>query len=159
MVGIAPKFERDFGVAIPVERGVNEVPAAPVHDAALHHLRRWVDGGPAPPSHPRIEFAGDPPALVRDEHGIARGGIRLPQVEVPVATNSSVPLGDGFTQRLGGSCTPFPEAKLRALYGDATTYLARFDEATRAAEKAGVVLPRDAETLVEDARLRWPLAQ
>src|SRR5262245_16413521 len=157
MAGIAPKFERDFGMAVPVERGMNEVPAAPVNDAALHHFHGWLGGGPAPPAQARIDFAGDPPTIVRDEHGIARGGIRLPQVEVPIATNSSIPAGDEFTQRLGGSCIPFSEEKLRALYGDEATYLARFEDATRAAEKAGVVLPRDVEPLIEEARAQWPL--
>jgi hypothetical protein len=159
MVDIAPRFERDFGVSVPVARGMNEVPAAPVNDAAMHHMQRWLGGGPPPPAQPRIEFAGDPPEIVRDEHGIARGGIRLPQVEVPIATNASIPPGDEFTQRLGGSCVPFSDEKLRALYGDAATYLARFEEATRAAEKAGVILPRDVDTLIEDARAQCPLTE
>jgi len=157
MVDIAPRFERDFGVAVPVARGMNEVSTAPVNDAALHHLQRWLDGGPPPPAQPRIEFAGEPPAIARDEHGIACGGIRLPQVDVPIATNSSIPASDEFTQRLGGSCVPFSDEKLRALYGDAATYLARFEEATRAAEKAGAILPRDVDALVEDARAQCPL--
>jgi hypothetical protein len=59
---------------------------APVNDAALHHMQGWLSGGPPPPAQPRIEFAGDPPEIVRDEHGIARGGIWLPQVEVRIAT-------------------------------------------------------------------------
>jgi Alpha/beta hydrolase domain len=157
MASVAPRFERDFGIAIPVERGMNEVPTAPVNDAALHHVQDWLNGGAPPPAQPRIEFAGDPPEIVRDEHGIARGGIRLPQVEVPIATHSAIPAGPEFTQRLGGSTIPFSDEKLRALYSDAATYLARFEEATRAAEKAGVVLPRDVDALVEDARTNCPL--
>jgi len=157
MASVAPRFERDFGMAIPVERGMNEVPTAPVNDAALHHMQGWLDGGAPPPAQPRIEFAGDPPEIVRDEHGIARGGIRLPQVEVPIATHSAIPVGTEFTQRLGGSSVPFSDEKLRALYGDAATYLARFEEATRAAEKAGVVLPRDVDALIEEARANCPL--
>ena len=111
----------------------------------------------APPSQPRLEFEGDSPEVQRDEHGIAKGGIRLPQVEVPVAQNSSIPLGEDIYSRLGGSCRPFSDEKLRALYGDKATYLARFEEAARAAEKAGVLLPRDVETMLEEARRSFVL--
>ena len=47
---------------------------------------------------------------------------------------------------------PFPPATLRKLYRDHDSYVARFEEAARAAEKAGVLLPRDAEALIEEAR-------
>ena len=148
----APKFERDFGSPMPVAEGINAVPMIPLFDAAVHHLHNWVNGGPPPPVQPRIEFAGDPPEIQRDEHGIARGGIRLPQVEVPIATNSAVPLGEDIYSRLGGSSKPFPPATLRQLYGDHDRYVTRFEEAARAAEKAGVLLPRDTEALIEEAR-------
>ena len=150
----APKFERDFGTEMVLNPGVNAVPMMPVFDAAMHHLRTWVDGGAPPPVQPRIDFAesGDAPEVVRDEHGIATGGIRLPQVEVPIAQNSAKPLADDIYSVLGGSSHPFSDDKLRSLYGDPASYVARFEEAARAAEKAGVLLPRDVEALVEEAR-------
>jgi hypothetical protein len=152
----AVKYERDFGTPLPVEHRMNRVPLLPLYDAAIHHLHVWVNGGPPPPAQPRIEFAGDPPEIVRDEHGIARGGIRLPQVEVPIARNSALPLGEGIYALLWGSSQPFPPEKVHALYGDAATYLARFEEAARAAEKAGVLLPRDVEALIEEAGASYP---
>jgi hypothetical protein len=79
---------------------------------------------------------------VPDEHGIARGGIRLPQVEVPIATDSAIAAPGNPLGFLGGSCVPSPPDKVRAPYGTAGTYPARFEQATLAAEKAGLVLPR-----------------
>jgi Alpha/beta hydrolase domain len=76
----------------------------PLYDSAIHHLHSWLNGGPPPPIQPRISFAGDPPEIVRDEHGLAVGGVRLPQVEVPVAQNSAIPLSNDIHSRLGGSC-------------------------------------------------------
>lgn len=153
----APKYERDFGTPQPVMAKMNRIPLMPLYDAALHHLRRWLDDGTLPPVQPRIEFAGDDPAeIVRDEHGIARGGIRLPQADVPVACNSAVPLANDIFSILYGSCIPFPAEKVRALYGDRATYLARFEDAARAAEKAGVLLPRDVEPLIDEAREAYP---
>jgi hypothetical protein len=148
----APKYERDFGDVLPIPEGINRVPMNPLYDAALHHLRVWVNGGPPPPVQPRIRFAGDPPEIVRDEHGIAEGGIRLPQVDVPVACNSAIPLADDIFSVLYGSSVPFPPAELTALYGDATSYRSRVEEAARAAEKAGVLLARDVEALIDEAR-------
>ncbi len=99
-----PKFERDFGseLQMPVATGINEVPMLPLFDTAIHHLHSWLNGGPPPPTQPRISFAGDPPEIVRDEHGLAVGGIRLPQVDVPVAQNSAIPLSDDIYSRLVG---------------------------------------------------------
>src|SRR5207302_10637899 len=96
----APKFERDFGQSLPITEGINAVPMVPLFDAAIHHLHTWVHGGTPPPVQPRIDFSGDPAEIVRDEHGIARGGIRLPQVEVPVAQNSAIPLAPDIYSRL-----------------------------------------------------------
>jgi hypothetical protein len=148
----APKLERDLGTAMPFGEGINRVPMTPLFDAALHHLHTWVAGGPPPPVQPRLDFAGDPPQLERDEHGIARGGIRLPQVEVPVARNSAEPLGPDIYSLLAGSSTPFDAPTLRALHGDGATYLERFTTAARAAEKAGVLRPRDLDALIDEAR-------
>jgi hypothetical protein len=47
---------------------------------------------------------------------------------------------------------PFSTEKVLALYPDVDTYLARFEQAARAAEKSGVLLPRDVEALMVEAR-------
>ena len=151
-----PKYERDFGATMPVAEGINRVPMTPLYDAAFHHLQRWLNGGPPPPVQPRIEFEGDPPRIARDAHGIARGGIRLPQVEAPTAQNSAIPLADDIYSVLGGSCHPFPPDRLKALYGDEAAHLARFEAAARAAEGQGVLLHRDAEALINEARSAYP---
>jgi hypothetical protein len=151
MDSVAPRYERDFGFAVSGFAGINEVPTAPVMDAALHHMQMWVSGGPPPPIQPRIEFHGEPPEISRDEHGIARGGIRLPQVDVPIAHNSALQRTPDNFARLAGSCDPFEREKLQALYGDQGGYLARFETAAQAAEKAGVILPRDAAGMVAEA--------
>ena len=97
----------------------------PLYDAALHHVQEWLTTGAAPPTQPLIEFAGDPPDVVRDEHGIARGGIRLPQADVPIAQNSAIPVGTDIFSLLYGSCRPFPAEEVRRLYGGRDTYPSR----------------------------------
>jgi hypothetical protein len=132
------------------------VSIAPVVDAALHHVDRWLRDGTAPPPQPLIDFEGQPPAVVRDADGIARGGIRLPPVAVPVAHNSAIQKSPDVFARLMGSHEPFSDERLHELYATREEYLARFEQATRAAEATSVILPRDVAALAEEARSTCP---
>ena len=147
----SPKYERDFGAPMQVTPGINRVPMVPLFDAAIHAMHGWVSTGKPPRSQPLVKFAGEPPAIVRDEHGIAKGGIRLPQVEVPLATNSAIPLANDVYSILGGSSEPFSPEKVAKLYRNRGEYLEEFAIAARAAQSAGVLLPRDVAALVEEA--------
>jgi hypothetical protein len=142
LAALSERLARDLGMPIPMPPGMCEVSTQPVSQAALHHVSSWVEGGAPPPIQPRIEFAGDPPEVVRDDDGIACGGIRLPQVEVPVACHSSVTGSAEFQGRLMGSSHPFAVEKLRSRYGNRSGYLTRFEEAASAAVAAGFLLSR-----------------
>jgi hypothetical protein len=131
--------------------GFNEVPLEPVAAAAGVQFQRWLDEGTPPSIQPRIAFVGNPPAVARDDNGIAIGGIRLPQVVVPLAANSALP-GNNPMGMLGGSCEPFPPEKIRAMYGNLENYLSEFERAARAAEKSGVIVPSAVEALTAEAR-------
>jgi len=148
--------DRDGIVGRPAEPGINRIPMALLYDAVFHHMHRWLATGTPPPVMPKIEFEGEPPEVVRDGHGIARGGIRLPQVEVPLAVNSAIPRGEGIFALLGGSCEPFTKAEAEALYGDRERFLAAFEQAARDAVDAQVLMPRDLAKLVDEARAQWP---
>ena len=95
--------------------------------------------------------------IARDDNDIALGGIRLPQVEVPLGHNSAIQQSPDVLARLVGYHESFPEEKVRALYGSREACLARYDEATRAAEAAGVILPRDVGPLLAEAAEACPL--
>ena len=145
------KLLRDGVKAPPLAEGINRIPIAPLYEAAFHHMQHWLTDGTPPPIQPKLEFAGDPPQLVRDAHGIAVGGIRLPQVEVPIATNSAIPRAADIFAYLRGSWSPFSAEKLRALYGDKVAFRTEFESAAKRAVEAGVLLPRDAADLVAEA--------
>ena len=93
--------------------------------------------------------------MVRDEHGIARGGIRLPQADVPLAQISAIPLTDDIFAYLGGSSHAFPSEKMHVLYGDQASFLAKFEAAAQCAVTAGVLLPRDVAGLLAEAKATW----
>jgi hypothetical protein len=157
------KYEREFGVVPVLPPSMNRISLTPYYDAALHHLKRWVDGGAPAPSQPLIEFgsntapalrggaSSERPEVVRDEHGIAKGGIRLPQADAPVATNTSIAITSDFSGSLRGGNHPFGAKKLDALYGGEAKYLAVFEQAARRAVRAGVMLARDVAPTLEEA--------
>jgi hypothetical protein len=161
MASSAPRSLRDFGFALPLDdpalKGINQVSIAPVVDAALHHLQYWIRDDRVPPVQPRIEFGVEPPDISRDADGIARGGIRLPQVEVPLAHNSAIQRAPDIFARLVGSHEAFSVDDLRRRYGSRERYLAAFEKAARSAESASVILPRDVEALVAEAQASCPL--
>jgi hypothetical protein len=148
--------ERDQLVTRPGDEGINAIPIGPLYDAAYYHMHRWLSDGAPPPIQDRIEFTGSQAEVVRDEDGIAVGGIRLPQADVPVAQNSAIPLSNDIFAVLGGSSHPFTAEKVRARYGDRTSFLQRFEIAARAAVDAGVLRPREVERLLSEAAAQWP---
>lgn len=147
----AIKLARD-GLATPPRSSgpPSEIAYAPVAGAAMAHLQRQMTGGPPPPRQTPIEMTDGPPVIVRDEHANARGGIRLPQIEVPIGHNTGVSPVPGLGG-LGGHSEPFDAVTLAALYTDRADYLGRFAEAARAAVEAGVISRADADALVAEA--------
>jgi len=149
------KLVRDGIRVVPLPEGINRIPILPLYDAAFHHMQRWLTEGTPPPVQPKIEFAGDPAEVVRDEQGIAKGGIRLPQAAVPLAQNSAIPLADDVFAYLRGSCHPFTAEKLHTLYENKASFLAKFAAAAQRAVAAGVLLPRDVAGLLAEADETW----
>lgn len=159
-----PVFSRDFQT---VTASCTKFPLSLVkwpftQNAAIDGLVRWIDGGNAPAIAPRGEYQ-DAPAdvtnqLVRDQYGNARGGIRYPDVTVPVATNDGLntiaPGGSIFSAfcMLFGSSTSFTPEVLHGLYADHGEYLAKYSRAADEFVQTGFILGEDAERLKGDAR-------
>jgi alpha/beta hydrolase family protein len=128
---------------------------APQHhyvlQAAVAGLNNWVRTGTPPPSVPKLEIGeGDPPPLLLDENGIAKGGVRTPWVDVPVARTSGVVATDNMMAYLFGSGEPFDEATRNRLYpGGEAEYLERFTESLDAAIRAGYLLRADRKEILE----------
>ena len=131
---------------MPVNRGQQSF----VLRAALRHLDRWARGGAPPPPAPRLQTTDE--GFVLDDNGNARGGVRTPAVEAPVATLSGRPWpGASIACRLFGSTVALPDARLRELYADRDAYLAAYARAADAAIGAGFVLAEDRDALLAEA--------
>ena len=139
-------FVNQFGEAQP-----SLVMWSPSADAAIAHLKRWIEGGVPPPRQPLIAVSGNPPAIDRDAHGIAKGGVRLPDVEVPTGCNTGYNAGAGL-DALVGSTQPFPLAKLKELYPSQEAYVTKITTAAKAAREAGVILPYAESDYIQRAK-------
>jgi hypothetical protein len=154
MERILPKMERDGlgspgGVAIDPQV-LHPIPWAPVLDAAVGHVHRWLTDSDPPPIQPLIEVGGDPAAIHRDLDGNAIGGVRVPELQATLwrcigSREESGPAG------LMGIWSPLPEAVTVARFGDRYGYLAVFAKAVEEAVAAGVLRPSDGETALARA--------
>jgi hypothetical protein len=138
-----------FGCGLPINSGPHHF----VLNAALKALNRWVKRGKPPAEAPRVEvLPGSPPSIARDALGNALGGIRTPQLDVPIATLSGVgQSGPGFC-RLYGTMAPFDAATLASLYPDHHAYVSAYVKATRQAVRGRYLVRRDAKLLKANAR-------
>ena len=140
----------------------NAINFAPQHhyvlQAALDKLANWVRTGEPAPSAPRIELTdAEPVTPILDANGLARGGVRTPWVDVPVARTSGIGSGESPLVQLFGSGELFDGATLRRLYpGGVTDYLERFTVALDAAIGAGFILPADRAEILELAAAGYP---
>ncbi|HEV7865626.1 MAG TPA: alpha/beta hydrolase domain-containing protein [Acidimicrobiia bacterium] len=127
----------------------NLAPARYAFRAAIDGLNRWArdwkavragrlgaDQVRAAPAAGRL--ARDGLALRRDEYGNAAGGVRLPALDVPVATYRGE-----FTDGAGGYTTAFDQGALTALYPSHDAYVTKMRAATDAAVAGGFMLAGD----------------
>jgi Alpha/beta hydrolase domain len=106
---------------------INSAPQRYIVDTAMHDIARWAGGGTPPPKAPPVVVSEGPtPTIERDEHGNARGSIRLPQLEFPIATLSGEPGGGPGFCSLFGFTAAFDAARLSSLYPTRQDYVKAF---------------------------------
>ncbi len=126
---------------------INSGPQHFVVKAAFSALDRWIRRGKPPRSAPRLEVApGPPPAIIRDANGIGVGGIRTPQVDVPIASFTGQQPGPVICA-LFGTTTPFDDAKLASLYPTRRAFVSAYRKAVARAVKGRWILPSDAKLM------------
>jgi hypothetical protein len=135
-----------------------------LYNAMWENMELQVRLGTAPPQGDLIET--DPNGILRDTHGNAQGGIRLPQLDFPKATygptnevDPNLPLPSFLLElldlacRLSATAIPFDQATLDTLYPDWTAYVSGFNGHIDDLVAARFLLPEDAaklELFVED---------
>jgi hypothetical protein len=157
---------------------INQGPATYGERAALRWLDLWVRFGIAPSIAPRLSVAlPAPPGVVsvnRDPAtGLAIGGIRYPQIAVPISTETGDrPLGalaanplcvlfgahdpwngdsDAWDGLPGFDPSPTPEPKLSVLYPSHHLYVREVEKAAIESVFSGFLLPEDVSEIVKQA--------
>lgn len=113
--------------------------------AGMHWTQRFLTTGELPPSVPRIARNPDG-SVMRDENGLAVGGLRHPFVQVPVAYNS----GDGCP--LWGTFKSWPAAKIISMYPTHTDYVSRVRSWAEFEVASGWLLAEDAADVTAKAQ-------
>jgi hypothetical protein len=166
----------------------------PVVRALLERLREWVENGkpPAPSRYPRIadgtlvgtstlkrvegiafpqsalQPVGKPGiALVPqvDEEGNDLGGVRTPDVAVPLAVYTgwnlrSAPIGQaGALLGNSGSFFPFSQEKAAQRYASPERYLGQWDREAQALAADGLLLSEDIPSMRQSAQAKWEWIQ
>jgi len=148
----------------------------PVARALLLALDRWATHGTPPPESKLSPLvATDDPKLLglpgyrllvpaRDQDGNELGGVRLPDLEVPLGTHGGInlPLSNMVCVQ-AGSFVPFAKTRtewqraqdnrlsLEERYSDHQEYVKRIIQATEALVKEGLLLPGDARAIINRA--------
>ena len=140
-------------------RTVSPINSGPQHHyvecAASEHLDAWVAGRSTPPAAARLNAAGRD--YVRDDLGIATGGIRTPWTDVPVAILSGTGQEGELFAFLFGTTAPLRAGDLARLYpGGEADYLAQFERSLDATIKAGFLLAEDRSEILAVAAASWP---
>jgi hypothetical protein len=156
---------REFGPQPPfdcVNPGPSQVTSWTVFHTAYDALDKWARDGIAPRTAPPIAIIdpGPPASLVRDANGIAEGGIRLPDVEVPVGLNDGINAPASLTNPLSGFCVlygthrDFTAEQLSALYQSDRDYRDQVAADVALLVAQHFVLPEDARVFIDAARHR-----
>ena len=131
-----------------------DFPWGPASRGAYRNLKLWVREHTPPPEAPLIELDGAL-QVVRDRHGNARGGLRMPYIDVPTAAfrgETSIAAG----ANLMVAKRAFTPDELRALYPTHAAYVAQFSAATDRLVAARFISARDA-TLMKAAAEAAPV--
>lgn len=136
---------------------LSQIPLEALMSTSLDYLFKWVDKGQAPPKADRIEMNGN--AMVLDDNGNPKGGIRSPYLDVPLYKyTAQSPAAPGKTGdapllcSLSNYVTPIPADKLKAMYKDKKGYVKKFEARLKELEKAGWALPVYHDLVVQDAK-------
>jgi hypothetical protein len=137
-------------IRIACSNPMNVFPSFWVWDAALDWMHRWVRKGEKPPSAPALQSATDP-------DGNALGGVRIQDIDVPIATYTKSNTASGgdlissFACALSGSVVAFTPARLLQLYPTHDAYVQKYTQTADKAVAAGFMLQSDRDNAVAQA--------
>ncbi len=124
---------------------LSNFPGADLLDASFAILESWVRHGTTPPHAPLLAATGTAPNLTEtlDAFGNAVGGVRAPEVDVPIATYTSQTGASSLNCALSGQVIRLSDARLQTLYPSKLAYVADYLEDTLSVAGQGFLTPDD----------------
>ena len=124
---------------------LNNFPGADLLDASIALMNGWVREDKLPPHAPLLAATGTAPNLIEtlDAYGNAVGGVRAPEVDVPVATYTSATGMSSLNCSLSGQVIPFQSTQLKTLYPTTDEYLLQVVNDTLSVARRGFLTPDD----------------
>jgi hypothetical protein len=124
-----------------------------VVDTVFHVVPNWINKNQAPARVDRLEVTPDGASYMKNPLGLAEGGLRLPQVTVPIGVNSGSRTNTGTANcSLIGTFTAFSPAQLATLYPSHSDYVARYTAAVEKLGAQGFIQPYDAAANINVAK-------
>jgi hypothetical protein len=126
-----------------------EVPLYMPEKAMYEHLINWTEHGIVPPKADHIALKPGTFDVEYDENGTAKGGLRMPMVDVPINSYGAghMVLSNGCPE-----LQPLSVDKLKAMYSTPEGYVKKFSVATWSLVQRGYLLPEDAVKLIDAAK-------
>lgn len=135
----------------------SDFPTRYAFNAAWSNLDLWVRKGTTPPRAPRLQLRPGAAerfhpetAFVVDEHGNARGGVRTPAVDVPLARYVGAKTG-AFRCMFEGYRYPFDATRLKQLYPTKEAYVEQVRRSADRLLRDRWLTPADAAEIVREA--------
>ena len=149
----ARSMARDLGLSshgAACDLPINPLPIDFVQAAMLSILSHWIDGTPPPPSELLAFTDIESLALTFGPDGNAVGGIRLPQLAMPMGRYLGRNTGEGFCFLYGGFA-PIDHDAFEQRYGTKSDYLEQLRQRIKPVVEARFLLEGDVERFIEHA--------
>jgi len=124
-----------------------------VQSALMESLENWIAKGKFPPESRFIQLElkdWSTVMMVRDELGNVLGGIRPPEIQIPIGTYEGTNAGPGFC-RLYGAFTAWDSDTLKERYQTHDLYLNQLTKAVNHSLQQGFLLQEDTELQIKAA--------
>jgi hypothetical protein len=143
-----PKMTSAGNCVLPVNTGGTHW----VLDAAMYWTNQWVTNGTLPPIGQRLQVVSVSPVVFgKDANGNTVGGVRNPQVDVPVAAFGGIGNTPVPNCTLFGSTVPLTPAQMASLYKNHGKFVSGWSNDAQNLVTAGFLRPADANELVASA--------
>jgi hypothetical protein len=144
--------DANLGIKVACADPVNDFPSFWVYNAALDWLNRWARKGEKPPMGASLQTA-------MDQYGNVKGGIRIQDIDVPIATytksnTAKDPLDflSIFACGLSGSVVRLTDQQLLQAYPTHDDYVQKYTQAADKALADGYLLRADYEIAIQKAK-------